>query len=214
MCCSEKSRQKNTSDPSLKEEWSLDPPSPSLLLQHPTQAPRGGSQDPPRRVEAEKTGRAALGAVGEVPGAFLLLRLEVWRRAQAGLSVQGLALSFSGARPRGATQGGGPATHRWGGPADVGPALLEPGQLALECWCGPGDCLPLLGWGASRPPPSCHGLRASTPSASRGPRTIFNSAGLPMLEVDRPWGAGGGQERRPNSCLSAPTFPGSRLSGG
>ena len=64
------------------------------------------------------------------------------------------------------------------GREDVGPALLEPGWLALEHWQGPG-VPPAL-----HPPPA----GASTPSASRGPRAIFNSPEL--LKVDRTLGVG------------------------
>ena len=83
---------------------------------------------------------------------------------------------FSRAGPK-KPQGGGPEASQVGR-EDVGPALLEPGWLALECWQGPG-VPPAL-----HPPPA----GASTPSASRGPRAIFNSPEL--LKVDKTLGVG------------------------
>lgn len=81
---------------------------------------------------------------------------------------------FSRAGPE-KPQVGGPEASQVGR-TDVGPTLLEPGWLALECWQGPG-VPPAL-----HPPPA----GASTPSASRGPKAIFN---LPeLLKVDRTWG--------------------------
>lgn len=44
------------------------------------------------------------------------------------------------------------------GQADVGPALLEPSWLALECWVGPGDRPLPAGPGVPPvllPPPAC-----------------------------------------------------------
>ena len=92
---------------------------------------------------------------------------------------------FSRAGPE-KPQVGGPEASQVGR-ADVGPTLLEPGWLALECWQGPGV------------PPSLHPppAGASTPSTSRGPRAIFNSPKL--LKVDRTWGVGEKTQQLP-SC--------------
>lgn len=77
----------------------------------------------------------------------------------------------------------------------MGPTLLEPGWLALECWQGLG-VPPAL-----HPPPA----GASTPSASRGPKAIFN---LPeLLKVDRTWGVGEKTQQLP-SCPHAFWDPG------
>lgn len=84
----------------------------------------------------------------------------------------------------------------------MGPTLLEPDQPALECLSNPGPAC----WarGASSPPPSCGS--ASTPSASRGPGAIFNSAELPVLKVDRTpgQGSGGGAGERAKQLPSCP----------
>lgn len=161
----------------------------SVLL--PTWAPREGSRDPLRGGGGKRENGGPWGPS------------YLWgpRLGQAGCPRPSAFLK-SGRRSRGV---GVPDACRWGRRMWGPPCWSQAGWPWSAGWArGTARCLLDRGCLPSSSLPRPAG--ASTPSASRGPGAIFNSAEL-LQKVDRTLGG-----RRPSSCL--PTPPAAGLSGG